>query len=120
MSDAAKAPEAKIGQLHADRDIERLALAAADALQHLVAERHVFRSHAGAKERELMRLRATNEELRRQITLICDSYMRLTTDFFTQLQHVDGAIRKVVLAPTPPGVARPYDGSNAPALDVPD
>jgi hypothetical protein len=77
MSDAATAPDNQIGQLHADRDIERLALAAADALQRLVAERHAFRSHAGAQERELMRLRATDEELRRQITLIRESYMRL-------------------------------------------
>ena len=38
MSDAAKAPDTQIGQLHADRDIERLALAAADALDKIVAD----------------------------------------------------------------------------------
>ena len=106
MSDAT--PEAQIGQLDSDRDIERLALAASEAIQRLIAERHALRSHAGAQERELMRLRATNEELRRQITLICDSYMRLTTDFFTQVQHVDESIRKIVQAATA------SEGSRAP------
>jgi hypothetical protein len=98
MSDAA--PKAQIGQLDSDQDIERLALAASEAIQRLIAERHALRSHAGAQERELMRLRATNDELRRQIILICDSYLTLTTDFFKQLQHVDQSIRKVIQTPT--------------------
>jgi predicted nucleic acid-binding Zn-ribbon protein len=106
MSDAAKAPDTQIGQLHTDRDIERLALAAADALQRLVAERHAFRSHVGVQERELMRLRATDEELRRQLTLIRESYIRLGTEFATQLQHIDEAIRKAVQAPKGPAEVR--------------
>jgi hypothetical protein len=94
MSDAAQRPNAQIGQLDSDRDIERLALAAVDAIQRLIAERRGLRNHAGAQERELMALRATNEELRRQIILICDSYKRLATDFATQLQQVDQALTR--------------------------
>jgi hypothetical protein len=93
MSDAA--PKTQIGQPDL-QDVERLALAASEAIQRLIAERHELLGRAGAQERELMRLRVANDELRRQITLICDSYMRLTTDFFTQLQHVDQSIRKVI------------------------
>jgi hypothetical protein len=99
MSDTAKKQDTQIGQLGSGEDIERVALAAAEAIERLIAERRTFRSRAGAQERELMRLRATNDELNRQITLIRDCYVRLATECVTQLQHIDEVIRTLVPAP---------------------
>ena len=92
MSDAAQNPDAQIGQQDPDQD-ERLALAAAGAIQRLIAERHALRRHAAAQERELTRLR-------RNCTLIRDSYRRLTSEFVTQLRHIDSVVGNVVEEPT--------------------
>jgi hypothetical protein len=94
MSDAAQEPYPQIGQQDSDQD-ERLALAAAAAIQRLVAERNAIRSHAVAQARELSRLR-------NHFTLIRDSYLRLTAEFVTQLQHVDSAVSMVVQGPAGP------------------
>ena len=94
MSEAAQRPNAQIGQLAGDED-ERLALAAVMAIQRLIADRNAVRSHAAAQERELTRLR-------RHIALIRDSYRRLTSEFVTQLQHIDSAAVNVVQAPSGP------------------
>ena len=94
MSEAAQRPNAQIGQLAADED-ERLALAAATAIQRLIADRNAVRSHAAAQERELTRLR-------RHIALIRDSYRRLTSEFTTQLQHIDSVVSSAIHEPAEP------------------
>jgi hypothetical protein len=91
MSEAAQKPDAQIGQYASDED-ERLALAAAAAIQRLIADRNAVRSHAAEQERELTRLR-------RHIALIRDSYRRLTSEFVTQLQHIDSAVSSVIQEP---------------------
>ena len=91
MSDAAQT-SAQIGQQDSDQD-ERLALAAAAAIQRLIAERNSLRSRGAAQERELARLR-------RNLTLIRDSYRRLTSEFVTQLQRIDSAVGNAVERPT--------------------
>jgi hypothetical protein len=80
-------------------DIERIALDAADAIRRLVAERHVMAGQAAAKDRELMRLRATNQELSRQIALIRECYVKLANQFVTQLKHIDDVIRTLAEVP---------------------
>jgi hypothetical protein len=82
------------------REIERLALDAADAIRRLVAERHVMAGQAATKDREIMRLRATNQELSRQIAMIRDCYVKLANQFVTQLKHIDDVIRTLAEAPT--------------------
>ena len=94
MSEAAQRPNAQIGQLAGDED-ERLALAAAMAIQRLLADRNAVRSYAAAQERELTRLR-------RHIALIRDSYRRLTSEFVTQLQHIDSAVSSAIQEPAEP------------------
>jgi len=94
MSDPAEQSNAPIGQPD-DQETERLALAAADAIHRLIAERNAFRGYAAALERELTRLR-------RHFTLIRDSYRRLTSEFVTQLQHIDSAAGDVVQEPSGP------------------
>jgi hypothetical protein len=48
---------------------------------------------------ELTRLRAVNEELRRQheqIAALRDHYMRLASEMLTTLRHIDGTIHELV------------------------
>ena len=91
MSDAEN-PRAQIDQLDSDQD-ERLALAAAAAINRLIVERNALRTRVVSQEQELRRLR-------RHFTLIRDSYRRLTSEFVTQLQHIDNAVGNVVQEPT--------------------
>jgi hypothetical protein len=69
------------------------------AIQRLIAERDGHRSRAGSQEQELAKLRAVNEELRRQhehTAPIRDHYMRLATEVLTTLKHIDYTIHEVV------------------------
>jgi hypothetical protein len=84
MSDASE-------KLNYDTDLaedERLALAAANAIQRLIAERNALRDQAADQKRELLRVY-------RQVALIRDSYRRLTLEFVTQLQHIDSVVAGV-------------------------
>jgi hypothetical protein len=94
MSDPAEQSNAPVSQPD-DEETERLALAAADAIHRLIAERNAFRNYAATLERELTRLQ-------RHFTLIRDSYRRLTSEFVTQLQHIDSAAGNVVQASAGP------------------
>jgi uncharacterized protein with von Willebrand factor type A (vWA) domain len=94
MSELVQNPNAQIGQLPGDED-ERLALAAATAIQRLIADRNAVRRQAVAQEHELTRLR-------RHIALIRDSYRRLTSEFVTQLQHIDSAVSSAIQEPAEP------------------
>lgn len=84
MSNASESPSFEIDL----REDERLALAAAEAIHRLIAERNALREHAAAQNREL-------ERVYRQIRLIRDSYRRLTLEFVTQLQHIDSVVGDV-------------------------
>ena len=73
-----------------DQSGEGAALSA--AIQRLIAERDRHKSLAAAQESELVRLKAINEELRRQneeISLARDRYLGLAAELLTQLQQVD-------------------------------
>jgi hypothetical protein len=65
------------------------------AIQRLIAERDRHKALAATQESELIRLRAVNEELRRQneeISVARDRYLGLAAELLTQLQQVDTAI----------------------------
>ena len=69
------------------------------AIQRLISERDAHRARAGTQEMELTRLRAVNEELRRQheqIAALRDHYMRLATEMLTTLKQIDGTIHELV------------------------
>lgn len=77
-----------------DQSGEGAALSA--AIQRLIAERDRHKSLAAAQESELVRLKAINEELRRQneeTSLARDRYLGLAAELLTQLQQVDTAIQ---------------------------
>src|SRR5262245_44483475 len=66
------------------------------ATQRRIRDRDRHKSLAAAQESELVRLKAINEELRRQneeISLARDRYLGLAAELLTQLQQVDTAIQ---------------------------
>ena len=69
------------------------------AIQRLISERDAHKARAGTQEMELTRLRAMNDELRRQheqTAALRDHYMRLATEMLTTLRHIDGTIHDLV------------------------
>ena len=72
--------------LHSDPDRDtRLALSAVTAIQRLIEERNSLRSQIATQDHELARLR-------RNLSLIRETYRRLTCEFVRQLQHIDSVI----------------------------
>lgn len=69
------------------------------AIQRLISERDAHKARAGTQEMELTRLRAVNDELRRQheqTAAVRDHYMRLATEMLATLKHIDGTIHELV------------------------
>jgi hypothetical protein len=75
----------EMGSAELDEYIERLLIGAAGAIQRLFAERRALRDRVKAQEKELTRLQA-------HVSLIHDSYRRLTTEFVTQFQLMEDAV----------------------------
>jgi phage shock protein A len=91
-----ESPETPAPQALGDQDLESLALAGAAAIQRLISERNSLRNRVDTQEREIIKLRARNEDLCRHITQIRDDYLRLATEFLSHLKQIDIAIRKAV------------------------
>ena len=86
------------------------------AIQRLISERDTHRARAGTQEMELTRLRAMNEELRRQheqTAALRDHYMRLATEMLTTLKQIDSTIHELVqkAVGTNSGVGESFDAS---------
>lgn len=92
---------------NSDEDV-RLALAAARAIQRLVAERNALRSQTVAQARELTRLR-------RHATLIRDSYRKLTSEFIAQLQHMDSTLSAAIQDHPTPSHSPTHPNEDAPS-----
>jgi predicted nuclease with TOPRIM domain len=88
------------GQLDSIKDVERLLLDAANAIQRLISERDTLRQRVDVLESELARLRE-------RTSLVHDSYRRLATEFNTQLQLLDNGISDLFREPTQSSGARP-------------
>jgi hypothetical protein len=88
-SEWAQGAEMQTGRQGAEREVERLLLDAAGALQRLVAERDALKARVETQERELNRLQE-------HIALFHDSYRRLTSEFIAQSQLIDGAVSRFV------------------------
>ena len=98
MGEAAGKSGAEIRQHAPEHDIELVLLASAGAIQRLIAERNALRTRVEAQEHELNRLQ-------RHVTLIHDSYRRLTTEFVTQFQLIESAVSNFVREPGKPTVS---------------
>jgi hypothetical protein len=80
-----------------DQSGEAAALSA--AIQRLIAERDRHKALAATQESELIRLRAINEELRRQneeVSVARDRYLGLAAELLNQMQQVDSAIHEAL------------------------
>ena len=69
------------------------------AIQRLISERDAHKARAGTQEMEITRLRAVNDELRRQheqTAALRDYYMRLATEMLVTLKQIDGTIHDLV------------------------
>lgn len=95
--EAAGKSGAEFRQHGSEQDIELVLLASAGAIQRLIAERNTLRNRVEAQERELTRLQ-------RHVTLIHDSYRRLTSEFVTQFQLIESAVSNFVRDPGKPTV----------------
>ena len=76
--------------------LERVALAGAEAIQRIIADRDELRTRTHAQQRELVALNAINEDLRRRIALIRHHYVELGTKILAQLEQFDDAFRDAI------------------------
>ena len=80
----------------AEATVESMALAGAEAIQHLILERNELRNRTRAQEKELSALRMTNEDLRRRIGFVHNQYLSLTSKFVAHLNDIDKVIKNNV------------------------
>ena len=84
------------------------------AIQRLIMERDHYKSQAATQERDIIQLRAVNDELRKQnkhVAVVRDHYMRLSIEIVTQLKQVDQLLKDV--AKKTYGVASEFRGDDA-------
>jgi hypothetical protein len=84
------------------------------AIQRLIAERDTHKDRVVNQEAELARLRAVNEELRRQhdqTAALRDHYMRLASEMLTTLKHIDTTIHELVQKSVGPSAAESFDAT---------
>ena len=88
-----------VGMERQARDPSGEGAALSAAIQRLISERDRHKGLAAVQEEELIRLRAINEELRRQneeLALARDRYLSLAAELLAQLQQVDSAIHEAL------------------------
>ena len=76
-----------------DDTVERVAIAGANAIQCLIADRDDLRRRANAQQQNLVALSAISEELRGRLDLVRRHYVELATNIVAQLEQFDRATR---------------------------
>jgi hypothetical protein len=76
------------GGLPSYKDLENAVLDGTAAIHCLTHERDHLRGRVELQERELVTLRATNEDLRRQLVAIGESYMKFAASCINQLETI--------------------------------
>ena len=94
MVDALNQSQASVGGLPSYEDLEQAVLGGAAAIHSLTTERDELRRRCEAQERELTILRAKSDDLRRQLVLVGDCYVRFANSCVVQLQHVSRAMEQ--------------------------
>ena len=74
-----------------DDTLERVAIAGATAIQHIIAERNDLRNCTHVQQQELVALRAVNEELRDRIALVHHQYIAFAKEIIAQFEKFDRA-----------------------------
>lgn len=100
MNDAVRANGAGAHQAHpqhmelsTDQAVETAALAGAAAVQKLVAERNELRTRVAAQEQETAAYRALNNELRRRLLMIHQTFVEMAKGVVGDLERFDAALR---------------------------
>ena len=88
--------ERNAASVDTDATVESMALAGAEAIQHLILERNELRNRTRAQEKELSALHTTNEDLRRRIGFVHNQYLSLTSKFVAHLNDIDKVIKNSV------------------------
>lgn len=99
-------------------ELESALLDGAAAIHCLTAERNQLRLRLESQEHEIIRLRTANDDLRRQIGLIGESYMQLASSCVTQLQRVGHAMQEVEQTPMESAELRPDDNQTMHATNT--
>ena len=81
-------------ELSTDQAVENAALAGAAAIQKLVAERNELRTRLAAQEQETASYRALNNELRRRLLLVHQTYVEMAKGVVGDLERFDAALRE--------------------------
>ena len=81
-------------ELSTDQAVENAALAGAAAIQKLVAERNELRTRLASHEQETAAYRALNNELRRRLLLVHQTYVEMAKGVVGDLERFDVALRK--------------------------
>ena len=80
-----------------DDTLERVAIAGAIAIQHIIAERNDLRNRTHVQQQELVVLRAINEELRGRIALVNHQYIAFAKEIIAHFEKFDRATRAALL-----------------------
>ena len=80
-----------------DDTLERIAIAGATAIQHIIAERNDLRNCTHVQQQELVALRAVNEELRGRIALVHRQYIAFAKEIIAHFEKFDRATRDAML-----------------------
>ena len=72
-----------------DDTLERIAIAGATAIQHIIAERNDLRNCTHVQQQELVALRAVNEELRGRIALVHRQYIAFAKEIIAHFEKFD-------------------------------
>ena len=83
------------GGLPSYKDLENAVLDGTAAIHCLTHERDNLRSRVELQERELVSLRATNEDLRRQLVAIGESSMKFAASCISQLETIGQVMQGV-------------------------
>lgn len=81
-------------ELSTDQAVETAALAGAAAVQKLVSERNELRTRLAAQEQETAAYRALNNELRRRLLLVHQTYVEMAKGVVGDLERFDAALRE--------------------------
>jgi hypothetical protein len=84
------------GELPHNQTLESVALAGAAAIQRLIAERNTYYQQATNQQRDLVALRAINEDLKRRIVLIRERYVGVGRTILAQLEQLDQTTREAM------------------------
>jgi hypothetical protein len=91
------------GEVTHNQTLESVALAGAAAIQRLIAERNSYYQRATSQQRDLVALRAINEDLRRRIVLIRERYVGVGRAILAQLEQLDQTTREAMGASSAQG-----------------